>query len=163
MEDVQQVLRLKVWRALVAFDPARARGMNRDRYVFMCLRDQAKDLANKRKRRELYIEDLTDDYLGDERLSSRDRFDARYLSTTHDENFGAVEDDDLLIPNTLTAAEVEIVVLLYREYKQSEVARRLGLEKREMERAMRSIRQKLADWRPAPPAVVAPEPERQAA
>jgi hypothetical protein len=40
------------------------------------------------------------------------------------------------------------VLLLYRDYKQSESARHLGLEKHKMERAMRSIRQKLADWRP---------------
>jgi hypothetical protein len=40
------------------------------------------------------------------------------------------------------------VVLLYRDYKQSEAARRLGIEKPQMEKAMRCIRRALADWSP---------------
>lgn len=150
LEDIQQILRIKVFRALLAFNPTRAVRLSRDNYVFMCLRDQAKDLAKRRKRRELYIEDLAPaaaaaDSAG---LLSRDWFDERYLSSSRDEVYSTVEDDDCLIPNTLSELEVEIVVLLYGDYRQTEIATRLGLGKRDMELAMRSIRQKLADWKP---------------
>ena len=154
VEDIKQILAIKAWRALCAYDPAKARGMNRDRYVFMCVRDQAKDLAKKRKRRELFIEDLSSDDGSNERVQSRDTFDSRYLSSTHDETYGRVEDDDCVMPNTLTVLEQEIVVLLYRDYKQSEAARHLGIEKPAMEKAVRSIRRKLADWKPDPEPVV---------
>lgn len=142
-DDIAQMLRIKVWRALDSFDPSRSR-MPRQNYVFMCLRDQAKDLG-KRKR---YGTRSLDGLLGEgEQL--RDRFEAQHgLSVSHDEAFSVVEDDSCAVPNTLTAVERDVVLWLYRDYRQSEVARQLGLDKREMERLMRSIRQKLADWRP---------------
>lgn len=147
-EDIQQVLRLKVFKALLAYDPSRAKRLARDAYVFMCVRDQAKDIAKRRRRGELLIEDIAPAQADGERLPSRDSFEQRYLSAGHDEIYGSIEDDDCLVPNTLTVLERTIVVRLYRDFKQSEIARELGLEKREMERAMRSIRQKLADWQP---------------
>lgn len=148
-EDIQQVLRIKVWRALLAFDPARK---DRDQYVFMCVRDQAKDLLKRRLRGELHIEDLTRAESENGEQDRRDQFDARYLSSSHEATYGAVEDDDVLVPSTLTQLERRVVVLLYRDYKQAEAARLLGLGKREIEKLMRSIRSKMADWAPDPPA-----------
>jgi predicted DNA-binding protein (UPF0251 family) len=42
-----------------------------------------------------------------------------------------------------------VLCLLYRDYRQSEVARELRIEKREVERAVRAIRTKFADWKPS--------------
>lgn len=169
-EDVQQILRIKAFRALLSYNPGRMRGVDipcasvpacrcpRCRFVFMCVRDQAKDLAKRRRRGELHIEELvrTSDSSG---LESRDWFDDRYLSTTHEQVYGTVEDDGAMLPNTLSSEEREIVLMLYREHRQTEIARTLGLGKREMEKAMRSVREKLADWRPVAPARLLPEPD----
>jgi hypothetical protein len=98
LEDIKQVLAIKAWRALVAYDPRRARGLSRRKYVFMCARDQAKDLAGRRKRHELFIEDLATQDASNERLPSRDSFDSRYLSSSHEETYGGVEQDDSVVP-----------------------------------------------------------------
>jgi DNA-directed RNA polymerase specialized sigma24 family protein len=151
-EDIEQVLRVKVWRALLSFDPARSR-TNRDRYVFMCVRDQAKDVAKRVRRNELHIADLvTEDggTPGDAFAHGHtpDRFDARYLSESHEEVYGVVEADEVVVPSTLTSLERQVVVLLYRDRTQAEAARELGIHKREMEKCVRSIRTKMADWNP---------------
>lgn len=156
-DDVVQVLSIKVWRAVLAFDaerwtrstdPARAR----DAYVFMCLTNQVKDLKSKKRRSklELSLELVAD---GDEKsgFKSRDRFEAAHgLSVDADVVYAAVEEVAPLLPNTLTDQEREIVALLTCDFKQTEAATLLGLGKRDMERAMRSIRLKLADWKPSP-------------
>jgi DNA-directed RNA polymerase specialized sigma subunit len=95
-----------------------------------------------------FIEDLTVHERDGEQLSSRHSFDERYLSSSHGQVYGRIEDDDCVMPNTLTEDERHIVVMLYRDFRQTEIARLLGIDKRQMERAMRSIRAKLADWRP---------------
>lgn len=148
IEDCQQVLRLKVFRALLAYDVVRSRGLSRDNYVFMCVRDQAKDMLKKRKRGELHIEDLAPESFEEgARLSSRDRFDARYLSSSHDEVYGEIE-DDLLLPNTLSKREIDVLLLLYRDFNRIEAARALKVRRRDIEEAVASLREKLADWRP---------------
>lgn len=169
-EDVRQILRIKVWRGLLAYDQSRS-GMSRDRWIFMVLTNQVKDLKKRKRRGELHIEDIartpSSDY-GSARntVGARDAFDERYLSTDHEQVYGDVEDDDFVMPSTLTQLERRIVTLLYRDYKQTEAARQLGLETREVERAVRSIREKLADWNPGGEVVTiepARERERQAA
>lgn len=150
LEDIQQILRVKVFRALESYDgakaPARTDGRDpRDAYVFQCVRNQAKDLLKKKPRHESYI----DDSFADEEGSGRDWFEHSIgMATTHDQVYGEIEDDDLVVPNTLTELERQVVCLLYAGYRQSEVARSLCLVKRDMERAMRSIRLKMEDWRP---------------
>lgn len=154
-EDVRQILRIKVWRGLIAYDHTRS-GMSRDRFVFMVLTNQVKDLKKRKRRGELHIEDLVADR-GGRGFQARDSFDERYLSEDHEQTFGEVEDDDLVIPSTLTQLERRIVALLFRDYKQTEAARQLGLETREVERAVRSIREKLADWKPDSDEAAVPE------
>lgn len=147
-EDVRQILRIKVWRALVAYDASRSQ-MSRDRFVFMVLTNQVKDLKKRKRRGELHIEDVAPrgrNQYGT--AGQRDWFDQRYLSEDHEQVYGDVEDDDLVVPSTLTPLERRVVALLFRDYKQTEAARQLGLETREVERAVRSIREKLADWKP---------------
>lgn len=142
-EDVAQVLRVKVWQALRAYDPKKSR-TTRDKYVFMCVRDRAKDVVKKKKRNQLHIEDLRTPHNNG---VNNDKFDERYLCSTRDENYGRVEDDDDPLGD-LDDLEREIVALLTADYKQTQVATMLGLEKIAMERAMRSIRSKLHALRP---------------
>lgn len=159
-EDICQFLRIKVYRALLSYDARKARAIRedgrdpRDAYVFSCVKNGAKDLFKRGQRDEVFLEDLApassfDSSDGRPGLKSRDRFEHEIgMTSTHEQVYGTVEDDDVLVPNTLSDLEKHVVVLLYRDYRQSEVARKLGLPKRDMERTMRSIRQKLADWRP---------------
>lgn len=163
-EDVQQVLRLKVALALVAYDPARARPEKpdalgrtpRDKFVFNCVANQVKDLLKKRQHGELCIEDLViagDSEHSDKRgFGSRDRFEEKHgLTSSHDQVYGEVEEDplDFMLPSTLSRREKRIARMLSGDYRQSEIAAKLRIDKREMERHMRSIRVKMADWKPS--------------
>lgn len=140
-DDICQLLRMKAWRALELFDPARSK-MPVERYVFMCIKNRCKDLVTKHRRGEVYIEDQR---WADGDL---DPFEARYLSADHDQTFGIVDAGLPLVPSTLTGIERQVVVLLYRDRTQAEIARTMGLRRSEMERTMRSIRAKMADWKP---------------
>jgi DNA-directed RNA polymerase specialized sigma24 family protein len=156
MEDVQQVLRIKTYRSLEKFKLERIRrstetaAQARDRYIRMVLIDQGKDLLKRRRRGELHIEDLVkaSPHGDSPGLESRDWFDEKYLSSTHEDVYRDIEAENFVLPSTLTPLERRIVLFLYRDYRQSEAGRALGLDKREIERAMRSIRLKLADWKP---------------
>lgn len=159
-EDVAQVLRVKVWQALCAYDPSRSR-TTRDKYVFMCVRDRAKDVVKKKKRNQLHIEDVRTIRSGNGNVSHGDWFDERYLSASHEENYGAIEDDDDPLVE-LNGLERQIASLLTADYKQTQVAQLLGLEKTEMERAMRSIRSKLDALRPREDAIILHHRHRRA-
>ena len=47
-DDICSVLRIKVWQALVKFDPAKCR-TNEEGFVFMCVRNRCKDLVKRQK------------------------------------------------------------------------------------------------------------------
>jgi RNA polymerase sigma factor (sigma-70 family) len=81
-------------------------------------------------------------------VSGRDSFEGRYLRTDRDEVYGEIERDEIIVPSTLTAAERAVLALLYADYSQVEAAVRLGMSKREVERAVSAIREKMADWSP---------------
>lgn len=164
-EDIAQRLRIKAWRALLSFDPARAtervgrcRQRNgcrcvRCRHIFACVFKESLSILRLKRHGDLFIEDIAppSSDLSDShsRSSSRDRFDFRHGSVQHDDVYADVEREPLRLPNTLTAVEVQVVTLLFFDFRQQEVVEILGLEKREMERMMKAIRLKLADWRPA--------------
>jgi len=145
-DDICQLLRIKVWRALVAFDPTKAR-QTRDQYVFMCLRNRVKDLVKKVRRNELFIEDIapTREAQGD---GSRDRFEARYLLEAEETVFDCVEKP--LIPSTLTHRERVVVAYLYLDYSQVEIAEATDLSSKEIATSVVEIRTKMADWHPSP-------------
>ena len=148
-EDVVSILRIKAWRALQSYDPTRS-SMPPERYVFSCVKNQCKDLVKRRRRDELFLADLAD---------QAPAFEARYVQADASQVFADVEDDDLILPSTLTQREREIVGLLYLDFSQKEAAAQLGMRRNEMERAVKVIRQKMADWRPTRP----PQRERVAA
>lgn len=146
-EDICQVFRVKVFRALLAFDRTRS-SLARDNYVFGCLVNQAKDLLKKKKRNLLFIEDLAprDDLTNG---GVRDRFESQYLAD--DEVFAEIESDGVLIPSTLNLDERRVLVCLYLNYSQPEAAVRLGMQRNHVAIAVRTIREKMADWDPGAP------------
>lgn len=147
-EDIVSIFRIKVWRALAAYDPSRSR-MPVERYVFSCVKNQAKDLLKRRRRTDVYIADQSFDD------GAEDSFERQYLAVSADEVYELAEEGPPLIPSTLTDVERQVVGLLYLTYSQRESADRLGLTRPQMERAMRSIRVKMADWAPPVPVPVA--------
>lgn len=159
-EDIEQELRIKVLRALRAFDPTKVRAArrrsvrghsHRDLYVNMCVRDKAKDIAKLRRRNDEYIEDFNAP--NRRRNDEDDWFEDRYLSQTAEEAFSAVEDELPQLPPSITEKERSVMTLMFGEHRQTDIARILGLSKREVESAVRQIRVKMAAFRPAPATV----------
>lgn len=136
-EDIVAILRIKVWRALVAFDPSRAR-LPVERYVFMCVTNQKKDLLKRKRRHEVPLDE---------------EYDVR---VDGDVVYSDVEDDVTpVIPCTLSAFERELVARLYLGYTERQAGQLLGLTRSQMERALDGVRVKMADWRPTVPAPAA--------
>lgn len=146
-EDICQLYRIKVWKALLSFDSSKLTNekpdsMGRtplDRYVFACIKNQQKDLEKKVKRghRTTYIEDMSE------------TFEAGFLGVSDEAMFAAVEEVAPLIPSTLDAREREIVTLLYLDFDNGEIAAKLGIQRKLVATIIRGIRVKLADWAPS--------------
>lgn len=152
-DDLVQTLWIKCWRAMGTYDAEKSR-MTQDTYVFMCMTNQVKDIRKRRRRGGVSLEALTDD-LG---LESVDQVAIAHLQVDCEVVYAEVEDTEPLLPNTLSVEELAILALLAQDYRQTEAAVLLGIEKRDMERAMRSIRAKMADWKPTAEALIAPIP-----
>lgn len=161
LDDLVQELSIKVWRVLLAYDAQHPSGKDERRFVFMCLVNKTVDwkrYPNRTARATDYIEDLAAAETPEvgSGFQSRDSFEIQHgLTSSHDSVYGDVDEGDLLLPNTLTGDEREMIELLLTGLQQIEAGQAIGLDKRGVERIMRRIRLKLADWRPsgAPPAV----------
>lgn len=167
-DDVAQLLRIKVWHAVEKFDAERAAASKflshaRDRhgrsplerFVYGCVANMRKDIEKRPRRFNQSIEGIRDrstakfDRFGGVALMGiADWFDLRYLSVDHEDVFGEVEGDDPPLPSTLTEVERQVVGLRLDGLMLMEIDRELGLSRGERERVMRSVREKLADWRP---------------
>jgi RNA polymerase sigma factor (sigma-70 family) len=171
-DDIAQVLRVKVWRALEAWDPEEPRTKKkiaagrkteeqlRDAFVFGCVRNQVKDLLKRNKQDDLFIEDLSAPVGGQHPSPTSDRFELRYLIDDPDSVFRDAEDSAPLIPNTLNDNERLVLACAYAGLNGPETASRIGMSKGRVASVMRSLREKLGDWRPAGNnAVAAAEPE----
>jgi DNA-directed RNA polymerase specialized sigma24 family protein len=169
-EDLEQVLRFTIWRALESYTATRwntrghdAKGRSaRERFAFYCMRNQIKDLLKARGRRdsakpdwmgdsitgvrEVYLEDAASDRAGDAHGSFRDRFEGKYLA----QRPGDRHEDEVMLPATLTGDERQVVVLLYLDFSQAEIARLLSVRPRDIGVRVASVREKMADWRPVP-------------
>ncbi len=174
-DDICQIFRVKVWKALLAWDPRDPRilkkiatGMSedelRDRFVFMCLRNQGKDLVKRRKPETdpLFIEDWAGGAVSSgqwenqrEDGNRRDRFESRYLCVGEEEVFGEIEGEDIILPPDLTADERRVLVCMYLDYTQAETALRLGLTAKKVGAAVKGIRRKLGHLNPAGTALLA--------
>lgn len=157
-DDIVQELRIKVWKALEKWDPARApklvakygEDVARDRSVFAWVKNKQIDIVKKKRRGDVSL-----DSLGIRDTVSEFGVDGQLVGLhaavgAEDEGFARAEAGLPLIPSTLGDMELRVMCLLYADYWQSEIAATLGIEKRDVERILRSVRRKMADWKPAP-------------
>lgn len=155
-EDVRQVLRIKVWQALSAYDKRRVRSTDADeaerigRWVFSCVKNRVKDLLKEQDRLnarrnggQCYIEDVSDDF---------GSFEGRYLSA-EDMELRELEEASVQLPSTLTEIEVRVVRLLVLEYSGTEISLILGVSRRKVREAHAAVQEKMADWQPSSPAL----------
>jgi hypothetical protein len=158
-DDVRQLLRIKVWRALQRFSVQRAAESRhlshardrfgrspRERFVFMCVANMRKDIEKRPRRYATSIDELR----GDDTVV--DAFDARYFAIHHDQIYGQVDEGELVLPATLTHMERRVVLLRMEGRLLFEIDRALGLSRAQREKVMQSVRAKLADWHPSPAA-----------
>jgi DNA-directed RNA polymerase specialized sigma24 family protein len=163
-DDICQVLRIKVWRALHAWDPKRApklvakygEAKARDRSIFAWVKNQQKDLIKKKRRGEISLDGLKGRQLTSQFEDGAEFAMGEFLPDETDP-YAQVDDEPPLIPSTLLHAELRVLCLLYSDYRQSEVAVLLEIPKRDVERLVRSIRLKMADWAPSAAAIAADE------
>lgn len=158
-EEVRQVLRVRVWKALLAWDPMESRTRKRilagkkteaelrDAFVYGCIRNQVVDLLKRDKDQDLLIEDIAPSNLANE----RDKFEVRYFTADAAEVYGGVEESAPLVPNTLNQDERLVLACAYQGYNGPETAERLEMSRPKVANVMRSIREKMRDWRPKPP------------
>jgi DNA-directed RNA polymerase specialized sigma24 family protein len=152
-EDIRQRLRIKAWKALEGYDAGRSMGHPLERYVYSCIVNEKKDILKSPRRADPHIEDQVADGEeghGNGKAKRSDAFELRYLSLAEDQAFVDAEVEPLRLPSTLTDVELQIVALLYEGWMQTEVRSQLSLSVRAIDAMMRSIREKMADWRPSP-------------
>lgn len=165
-DDIVQLFRIKVWKALLYFEPKRvkknahlAEDKQRDRFVFACVLNQAKDLTKRVKRNWAYMEDIAPSTARGEGNSATDRFDSRYLKATEEQVFGVIQEGLPLIPSSLTQKERQVIALLYLDFSYGEISETAELPRKDVATLVRGIREKMADWRPTPVTASAPSPE----
>lgn len=154
-DDIVQLFRIKVWKALLYFEPKRvkknahlAEDKQRDRFVFACVLNQAKDLTKRVKRNWAYIEDIAPSGARGEDFGATDRFDSRYLKATEEQVFGVIQEGLPLIPSSLSQKERQVIALLYLDFNYGEISEAAQLPRKDVATLVRGIREKMADWRP---------------
>lgn len=148
LEDIQQNLRIKVWQALRAYDPART-SQPVESFVFACVTNRVKDMLKQQKRlndrrqgRQLY----TDEVAG----SNPDRFEQTYLSVDSDTVYFEVMEEKAQLPSTVTFFERSVIALLLLDMNQTEIAAVLCVTRARVRTAHAAVRVKMADWAPHP-------------
>jgi DNA-directed RNA polymerase specialized sigma24 family protein len=158
-DDIAQLVRIKVWHAVCKFNAERAadskhlsRARDRhgrsplQRYVFTCVANLRKDIEKRPRRYNSSIDEIR----GQSAFGVvADWFDLRYLSVEHEQVFWEVEDEPPALPATLTTQERLVVELRCNGRLFTEIDRELGLSRAQREEVVRSVREKLADWRPS--------------
>lgn len=153
-DDLAQELRVRVWRALVSYDPDKSR-LSRERYVFQAvtnkIKDYKRDAAREVRRRDdagltfLYIEDTFTDGTTE---TATERFASLYYHTTRDEVYGEIEEGRFVLPATITERETFVLLMLMMQHSKTEIVVRLGLTREEVDDVIVSLRDKLRDWQP---------------
>lgn len=142
-DDIAQILRLTVARALVSYNRAKAT-QTVEKYVFSCVVNRKKDILDRRVRPEESLDARLERERGGDRPATTE---AKYLRD-HEAGYTVAEDEPVRLPATLSGFEVRVVVLMLREYNQTAVARELAVTRQKVRDAERSIRRKMADWAP---------------
>lgn len=160
-DDVAQLVRVKVWRSIVSFSSERAaasRNMHQakdkrgrtplERYVFGNVLNLRKDIEKRPRRYNASLDEIRERPMGDGLAD--DWFDDRFLSIEAEQVYWEVEEEsEPLLPSTLTPIERQVALLRFNGAMLQEIDRELGLSRAQREEAMRSVRAKLADWRPS--------------
>lgn len=151
-EDMCQTLRLKVLEALASYDPARAKQPIKG-YVFSCVVNRVKDYVKRRRRDDLYMEDVAPSWHGSsegarEKVGASDKFEAQYFIEEEADAFRDILRQTPLLPGDLTDTEEKVLLGLYLELQQREIAERFDLSPREVAKAVKAIKEKMADWKP---------------
>lgn len=154
-EDLAQELRVRCWRAIASYDPARST-QSLQRYVFSAVANKVKDFkrdaareAARRERHGLSFTHIEDTLVHDGRLSPAERFDQLHHHVGAEEVYAAVEAQRFECPASVSAAERRVLVALMCGASRAEVARLLGLSRGRVDEIVRTLRVKLADWRPS--------------
>ena len=153
-DEICQRLRIKAWKAMMAFDPTRSQ-IGVDRFVFGAIQNQKKDILRDNltivKRNEAFIEDIAPDGAGgyENGHVTRQEFEGHYLQMTPDEAFHDVEEEMPFLPSTLSTLERQVVHFLYLDYDYGEISSMLAVPRKEVAPLVRRIREKLADWKPS--------------
>lgn len=154
-EDLCQIIRIKCYTALVAFQSSRSK-MSRDAFVFGCVRNLVKDLCKRNRREWVFIEDIApvkeNAMSRAENGSTRDAFELHYLQMTEEEAYRLVT-EEVALPSTLTEQERNVVSLLYLAFDYSEISKTMGISYGTVTKTMKSVREKMADWKPTPVSV----------
>lgn len=170
-DDVQQLLRMAVWKALKAFDPKRAtraattreeRKEITENFVFSCVRNRVKDILQAQDRRNIARGGMVQSV--DAKLDSElaGSFERDYFSDSDERVFASVDDSDFELPSSLTERERQVVRLLTLDFSRSEVARLLAIPERRVRTTLDSVRVKMADWKPSPSLRLASETDTPA-
>lgn len=147
LDDIKQILRIKVWQALRAYDATRGTKPP-ESFVFACVRNRVKDLLKEQSRRnerrqgaQLYLEDTPGHV-------TADAFELHYMVEVEDTVYAEVEDEPVVPPSTLTELERDVLQLLLMDYGQTEIARELTVSRQRVKSAQAALKEKLADWSP---------------
>lgn len=158
--DLEQELRVRVWRAVETYSTSRAKG-TLEKYVFMAvtnkIKDYKRDAAREADRRERY--GISFSYIEDTHMPAapssmegtgdpREVFDAYHNFVTRDEIYGEIEEGKFVLPSSVTRLEANVLMLLMMEMTRTEVALRLGLSRMAVEALVNSLREKFSDWEP---------------
>lgn len=165
IDDLQQLLRIKVWKVADKFEPRRVRQRQRtdgrsahQAYVNMCLQNYLKDLLKERAREGVMVVDGArvkarlepiDHLLSDDGRERDPRFELRYLSVCAEDVYASVGEEAVTLPSTLTELERCVVGMRMLDYSMVEISRSLDISYESVKAAMAGIREKMADWRPS--------------
>lgn len=154
LDDIKQLLRIKVWQALMVYDRKRmtitgeAEDVRR-RFVFSCVSNRVKDMLKAQSRLnrsrngcQLYVEDQL--------AAAPGRFEHEHFRVDGEVIFAVVEEEEFRLPSTLTVFEVRVVHLLLLDFSQTEAARILDVPRGRVRSAHGAIKEKMADWKPSP-------------
>ena len=112
-EDIAQILRITVHRAILSYDTGKAR-QTIQKYVFQCVFNRRKDIGSRRRRPEVSL----DARLEREHEDGGQHTEARYLRY-EDTNYALAEDEPVRLPSTLDELEVRIIMLSLRHLNQT--------------------------------------------
>ena len=165
-EDLAQELRVRVWRAAASYDPSKTT-IGLKRYVYSAVankvKDYKRDAARDARRRELtgvsiiHIEDMRLPF-NDGHGSTQEAFESRHHFVLRETVYGRVE-EAFVLPSTVTEREASVLVMLMSDATKAEVAASLGITPFAVEECRRSLRLKLADWKPSNPSQTVDDPE----